>query len=305
MDFFPFPKIVARPGPLPGGPWVATEKVHGANFVVGIDGPFTYFGKRRAWLHPDEPFFGWQLVRAYVGDGVRAVAHDLGVTQLFAYGELCGGAYPHPEVPPAPGLAPVQTGVWYCPDIHWVLFDLLMVREGHPEWVDWSTMVKVAARHGLFTSPVLGRGNRTILEQLPVEFPSRVHQHFGLPPIEGNLAEGLVLRTERGGAFRVLFKKKHPSFDEARFGEAEAWAPPYLGVAELSYWANRLVNPARISSARSKVGTGVQEIAEEVALDVAIDIDTTFPDGWSALGAEGQERVLSETRARAVMLASG
>jgi hypothetical protein len=70
------------------------------------------------------------------------------------------------------------------------------------------------------------------------------------------------------------------------------------------YWAERLVNPARIASARSKLGADPASIVDEVVLDVGIDLETTFPQGWTALGGE-QDEVLALVRARAEELVRG
>jgi len=43
------------------------------------------------------------------------------------YGELYGGAYPHPSVFAVPDLIPVQRGVWYSPQLSFLAFDLLLV----------------------------------------------------------------------------------------------------------------------------------------------------------------------------------
>ncbi len=91
------------------GLWVAQEKIHGAQLVIGVEGGQAFFGKRKAWLADDEPFFGWQLLRGALTEAALAIRAALG-EDAFLYGELFGGAYPHPDVPPVPGLQAVQTG---------------------------------------------------------------------------------------------------------------------------------------------------------------------------------------------------
>ena len=65
MQHRPFPKIptTLAPSSGAGGSWIATEKIHGAQLLLASDGDTVRFGKRKAWLAPDEPFFGWQLLR--------------------------------------------------------------------------------------------------------------------------------------------------------------------------------------------------------------------------------------------------
>jgi hypothetical protein len=81
----PYPKIATTSADDVAGPWIATEKIHGAQLVVAADGRTTRVGKRKAWLSDDEPFFGWQLLRdrlAAADEGVYlpyAQVHDIAV----------------------------------------------------------------------------------------------------------------------------------------------------------------------------------------------------------------------------------
>jgi hypothetical protein len=114
----------------PGGTWVALEKVHGAQLVLGVQGGQVHFGKRKAWLSDEDPFFGWQLLRAKLGSAAPRVARAVGAEgdAVYLYGELFGGHYPHPNVPAVPGMVPVQTGIWYAPELHRAPFDILLAR---------------------------------------------------------------------------------------------------------------------------------------------------------------------------------
>ena len=150
--FRPFLKMSARGVTSGGGgTWVATEKLHGANFVVAAVADRAWFGKRKAWLADDEPFFGWQLIAAELSAALRAIAAELGAAQVVGYGELFGGGYPHPAVPAVPGLQPVQTGVWYAPDLRWAPFDLLVARDDDDdgELLAFAEVERLAAAAGL------------------------------------------------------------------------------------------------------------------------------------------------------------
>src|SRR5262249_49164412 len=131
---------------------------------------------------------------------------------------------------------------------------------------------------GVRTPPCLLRGTRAELERVDVRFPTRVPAWFGLPPIASNLAEGVVLKPDArlAGTERPVIKRKLPEFDDDRYREAETWSPGHLGEDELILWAERMVVPARLASARSKVGTDPAAIIDEVVLDVAIDLGLVF-----------------------------
>ncbi len=299
MDFLSYPKIPARPdAALPGGPWIATEKIHGANFVIGVDAEGVRFGKRRAWLSGQDAFFGWQLLAGTLAAQGRALAATLGTDRLYAWGELYGGAYPHPDVAALPGLSAVQTGVWYAPDLRWSMFDVLIPDADGGRFLAFSEVEAAAATVGLETPPVLGRGSRADLEALQAEGPTLLPRRYALPEIADNRREGLVLKPDQElpPRSRPAIKKKIPDFDEARFEEAEAWAPTWIGFPELLLWARRMVNPARISSARSKVGTDPDLVREEVGLDVMVDLEATFPQAFAGLSEEEVGRIVEEVR---------
>lgn len=304
IEHVPYPKIPAgaRPdGPAVGGPWVATEKIHGAQLVVAYDGHRCAVGKRKAWLHDDEPFFGWQLLRARLEAAARA-ARSPGGGRVWVYGELYGGGYPHPDVPVVPGMSPVQTGVWYSPEFRFALFDVL--REDRPDtparYLIYRDVAAVADRAGLDVVPLLGRGPRTSLDALPVRFPSRVSRGLGLPDLPGNLAEGLVLRPDERltPQRRPIVKLKISEFDEQRFDESRPWdAHAPLGLAALREWADALVNDPRLASARSKVGPGrPEELLDEVVLDVLTDLSEAYPAATAALTGDEEAQLYAYVR---------
>jgi Rnl2 family RNA ligase len=284
-----YPRIGGPTQPM-GGTWVATEKLHGANFVVGIAGEVVVFGKRKAWLAPDDPFFGWQLIAPDLAAAVRELARRIGAAQVVAYGELFGGGYPHPAVAAVPGLAPVQTGVWYAPDLRWAMFDVLVATgdDDDGELLAHAEVEQLAAAAAIATPPVLGRGRRDELERMAVDAPTAVPAQLGWPELAGNRREGYVLKPDRRAppATRPAIKHKLPDFDDARFDEARPWEPGWLGADELTAWARRLVNPARVASARSKVGADRRAIVDEIVLDVMIDLATVFTAAWRHVDRE-------------------
>src|SRR5688500_18252530 len=103
MRFRSYPRIGGNAGSMPG-PWVRSEKIPGANFVVGVERAAVRCGKRRQWLDDAAPFFGWQLIAGELGERCRALASELGAPHVVCYGELYGGGYPHADVPAIPGM---------------------------------------------------------------------------------------------------------------------------------------------------------------------------------------------------------
>ncbi len=294
----------------PGGTWVALEKVHGAQLVIGVQGGQVHFGKRKAWLAEEDPFFGWQLLRVGLATAVRRIARAVGAEggAVYLYGELFGGHYPHPDVPAVPGMTPVQTGIWYAPELHWSPFDILVARSDDDEGVLLAHReVEAAAREaGLVTPPVVRRGTRADMEGVPTRAPTRVPALLGLPPIAGNVAEGLVIKSDQRAApsQRASFKRKIEEFSEGRFDESEAWDPNQpMSLEALTGWADRLVNPARIASAVSKWGRASAEpVLDEVVLDVRVDLELAFPLAVRSLDSAGEEHLSARIRERALPL---
>jgi Rnl2 family RNA ligase len=301
------PKSLADDPRTAGGIWVALEKLHGAHFVVAVDGADVHFGKRKEWLDLDTPFFGWQLLADELRSRITNIARDVGARFFFAYGELLGGSYPHPDVGAIPGLSAIQTGIWYCPDIRWVVFDMLVAdsEEDEGTFLAHGEVETLAAAHGLLVPPLIRRARRMELESVPVRALSRFPVGLGLPSITDNIAEGIILKPDlrMPPSERPVIKRKIPEFDDAKFDESAAWAPGRLSVNELLAWVERLVNPARIQSARSKVGTAREAIVEEVVLDVAVDLELAFSEAWEASGPEGQTHLLDRAKRLAEDLA--
>lgn len=301
MRFRTYPKIGSGAESM-GGFWVATEKIHGANFVIGVAGDDVTFGKRKAWLAEDDAFFGWQLLAKELADRVRVIAREVGAAQVVCFGELFGGGYPHPDVAAIPGMTPVQTGIWYAPDLRWAMFDVLVATTDAEdgELLAFSEVEALAAIAALTTPPVIARGKYGDIERWPIVGPTELPARFGLPPIADNLREGFVAKPDRRCAYdaRPIVKKKLADFDDARFDAGEAWDPGHLDAEALIAWARRLVNPARVASARSKVGEDAAAIVDEIVLDVGIDLETVFAQSWRALG-DREALVLAAIRAAA------
>lgn len=292
----PYPKMASKgKGATPvAREWVATEKVHGAHFalVCAIDesGEVTEVrpAKRRELLGEDDldAFFGvsriWPALSVAAARCAAALARGAVVT---LYGELAGGGYPHPDITDIDGTQPVQTGIWYAPDLFWLLFDAGVTVGERRWWVADREVRTAAAEAGLLTVPVLARGPLKHLQELPAAFPSRVSALFGLPELADNLAEGYVLKpagewkegTE--GSERPLLKAKQKAFaEDERFAGARPYVAPPEGAAGVPAWlvvqAAALLTPARAAAAVSKLGprSAIEVVAEEIAKDAAEEV---------------------------------
>jgi Rnl2 family RNA ligase len=305
MRFRTFPKLTTSvPERAPEGPYLALEKIHGAQLVLGLDaGGRFHAGKRKAWLDPEEPFFGWQLLRATLEEAVRAldVDHD---GELVVFGELFGGSYPHPDVPRLRAFSAVQTGIWYAPDLRFAPFAILLAAPDTDggQFLAPSEMLRLAGAVDLVPPPLVGRGNRGQVLGLPTRSETRVPALLGLPPIKDNTAEGFVVQLDRPSTQETLVAWKHkiPEMNEADFDGSAAFDPHrILPREELLGLVPRLVNPARLASARSKVGLDPTALVEEIELDVRIDLEAALPATMRILDDPTEDALAQEIRERA------
>lgn len=278
---------------------MVTEKIHGANFCMAVDREGVHAGKRKEWLGPEDSFFGFQRVVSRLrgrlvalADAARRGRED--AIAVLVYGELFGGAYPHPQVPPAPGVEPVQTGIWYAPDVEFCAFDVAVVVEEQPEplFLDYDRGLELLAACGILAAEPLAVCSYRDALAFPERFSSTLPGRLGLPPLFGeNLAEGVVLRPQRAihldtpkGRVRPLIKKKIAEFaEDERYAGARPWVqPPRRGVPTLDLIeqeAAALLTPARVEAAISKVGRPINAAGRALVLDEVV------ADLWAELSA--------------------
>ncbi|MDX3534541.1 RNA ligase family protein [Streptomyces sp. MB09-01] len=288
----PYPKIPAnrRLGEVRGRNWVAHEKIHGANFAVVCDEAGAHPAKRRELLADAglDEFFGvgriWPALAVAATRCAQALRAECGAAAsavVTLYGELAGGHYPHPEVPPTRGAEPVQTGVWYAPDLLWLPFDATVADGDGLRWVADRTLRAAADGAGLVCVPLLAEGPIARVQELPAVFPTRLPGLLGLPTLPGNLAEGLVVKPagETREPGRPMAKFKQPAFaEDERFDGSRPYQAPAEGAAGVPGWllaqATGLLTPARAASAVSKLGprTPPGDLAAEIARDATEEV---------------------------------
>jgi len=181
-------------------------------------------------LGEGESFYNWQRLREKYSDHLIAIYNEMKVIfpdcgPISIYGEIYGGSYPHSDVPPVSGCKSVQNGVYYNPSIDFYPFDIMV--EGHG-FVTYDVLVSACTGRFVFAQPLL-RGTFRECFNYDVEFISTLPGLLGLPSIDNNIAEGIVLKpvtsvfSEDGE--RIIIKKKHPNFEEVAFAPKAKPAP--------------------------------------------------------------------------------
>lgn len=287
--------------------WVLTEKVHGANMGWWSDGQELRIAKRKAWLPPEVDFFGHTRLIPDLAPRLHALHARLGAPAVLVYGEIFGGGYPHPDVSVVPDVQPVQTGVWYCPQIAFLGFDVALIDGDTRTWLPYDEARAALEAVGIMTATELARGSQAQCSAHRVRFPTTIPARFGLPEIAENVAEGAVLRpietilieTKRG-RMRPVLKHKIPEFSEdRRFHEATDWSLSSWTLDTFEAAILDRLTPARIAAARSKVGPQApfEELQDEVTQDILSDLTHETP--WAGL-APDERTLLTEVLVTAV-----
>eukprot|EP01127_Copromyxa_protea_P013982 TRINITY_DN3823_c0_g1_i1.p1 TRINITY_DN3823_c0_g1~~TRINITY_DN3823_c0_g1_i1.p1 ORF type:complete len:367 (-),score=85.33 TRINITY_DN3823_c0_g1_i1:17-1117(-) len=257
--------------------WCVTEKVHGANCCWITDGKTVWAAKRKSLLEAGELFYpGHSKVQEETIAKALKLFGIISETQqdpklprielVSIFGEFFGGGYPHDDVTACPGLEPVQTGVYYSPDVHFCAFDILVQRTGHPPvFVDYEIAMNVFKETDFFFAKPLYVGKYEDCLNFNIRFNSKIHENFGLPPLASNQAEGVVIKplkelvvSTKKGATRAIVKKKAPEFAEVKYHEAEK---PKVGFNEngnlveaLQWEIAAYITDNRVINALSKIG---------------------------------------------------
>ena len=205
--------------------YAVQEKVHGANASFLCDGNEVRFAKRTALVEADEPFYGCaDLVNLY-RDRILALTKDVmgrypGVIQVSIFGELFGGCYPHPDIPAIKDMVPVQKGIWYCPGHKFYGFDIYVLFDEDAIFLSVEETDALFEKHGFFYAKTLFTGTLDECLAHPNAFVSHIPEWLGLPPIEDNICEGIVIRPVipmflQNGS-RVMIKSKNERFAEKK-----------------------------------------------------------------------------------------
>lgn len=206
-----------------GGLWAVKEKLHGANFsihcILKEDGEFDIkVAKRSGYIKEGENFHQGQLVGIKYAETLMTMFQEIGCLEsLSVYGEIFGGEYPHKDVPNNNNVRKVQKGVYYGPDIYFMAFDLKV--DG--KIVPTKNADALFKQYKIGFLPNLFVGTMKECLEHADNFQTTIPAMLGLPSIEGNIAEGIVIKPYETVPFlydrsRVILKKKNDKFKEVQ-----------------------------------------------------------------------------------------
>jgi Rnl2 family RNA ligase len=205
--------------------FVVQEKVHGSNACFVTDGETVSFGKLTGFVEADEKFYDYEeLLERYkpkVLGLFSIVKEQIADTQAITlFGEMFGGRYPHPKVKNNPKTMVIQKGVFYSPTHEFYAFDLYVATSETSRYLTVDEANHFFEQGGFLYAKTLYRGALDDCLKYPNNGLSAISTWLGLPPIEDNICEGVVIRPVtplymRNGA-RVLLKSKNARFAEKK-----------------------------------------------------------------------------------------
>ena len=248
--------------------FVVQEKVHGANVCFITDGVSISFGKRTALVEAGEKFYDHEEMFERYKERVFALfsavkARFPDVQSMTVFGEMCGGSYPHPDVPSKKGTLLIQKGVYYSPSHEFYAFDLYVTIADSGRFLPLDVANDLFAGCGFLYAQTLLRGPLSACLSFPNDCPSRVSEWLNLPPIANNICEGIVIRPVEpaylSNGARVLLKSKNARFEEktaVKKREPRPFVPPTFSpeLENLLPIVEQYVTQNRLNNVVSKIG---------------------------------------------------
>lgn len=266
------------------GEWVVSEKCHGSNFSFWYNGQYIRVASRSHFLDITQSFYGSTAVIAKYQEAIKRLWEELdsrgmNPNTLAVYGEICGGAYPHPDVKPVKGATRVQKGIYYHPGNEFYAFDIRL----NGDWLNDDLVHDLCAIVGLVSSEPLFRGSFEDCLAYSNEYQTTIPAKFGLPPIEDNVCEGNVLRPVIPQVFpsgsRVILKNKNQKWSEK---SKESKAPkPLVKLSDngerIRNTAASLITENRLRNVLSKIGPVSQKEFGKLLGALSKDVMTDLP----------------------------
>eukprot|EP00746_Dinoflagellata_sp_MGD_P065815 gnl/MRDRNA2_/MRDRNA2_27371_c0_seq1.p1 gnl/MRDRNA2_/MRDRNA2_27371_c0~~gnl/MRDRNA2_/MRDRNA2_27371_c0_seq1.p1 ORF type:complete len:443 (+),score=93.02 gnl/MRDRNA2_/MRDRNA2_27371_c0_seq1:71-1399(+) len=201
--------------------WIATEKVHGANFSFETDGELVEYASRVQKIGENADFYNARSTmpkyHPFVLEAFR-LAQELwpDIQRVVIYGEYFGGYYPGHKTP---GLKKVQGGVAYSPDHHFYAFDMFCDKIGFLDF-DECRKILISAGFPLVMAPLMCGTLDEVLAFDVEGLRTTIPAQLGHSLIHGfQIAEGIVIRpaceSQAIAGKRAILKKKARAFWEA------------------------------------------------------------------------------------------
>lgn len=286
--------------------WIATEKIHGANFSAITDGNTVSWARRSGLIGKAEKFYNYQKVTQSLENDIKDLFTQIkfankkkDIEFIQIYGELFGGAYPHNEVPKIQGACKVQDGVYYHPDNQFMIFDgrYMLKNNKTTFYFDYDDLLKYIPKFSnLRMCQILKRGTLDELVKLDPYFQTTIPDLYGLPPIENNYAEGYVLKPVKtfynSDGERVALKLKRSNLSE-KITDPNI-AKNLVVNSDKKILVFSYLNENRLASVKSKLTDDERE-------DKDLMINKLVEDAWKDIKKENDTAQFDVTNLTKVM----
>ena len=301
--------------------FVVQEKVHGSNCSFLCDGQDIQFAKRTAVVSDNEDFYQWQelmdLYRERIFKVFGIVKERIPeLTSIIVYGEMFGGAYPHKAVKRIGAMSAIQKGVYYCPGHDFYGFDIYACTPDDAFYLDVDTANSIFQEADIFFAETLFEGTLDECLAYPNAFPSKIFEHFGLPAIDDNICEGIVIRPKTPlyipNGSRIIIKSKNARFAEKKGVKHAPKVPRAVPeeVAELFTMAEDYFTAPRLDNVKSHIGEvsfpkDLGRVSGLLAKDVLEDFLKEQSEAYNNLSKQEQKTLNGLLNKRAIDFIKG
>lgn len=302
--------------------WDVTEKVHGANCCIITNGNDTKFAKRSGIVKDGENFFNYEkileefrpkIINAFNYIKKKYETNETIIDLVQFYGELFGGAYPHPDVPRNSQFNSVQKGLYYAPYQSFYGFDIAIVYKSPDKegrfWLNPDEMADVFEKNNIFYSKSLFRGTLDECLEFNNAFQSNIPTWLGLPPIKDNICEGVVFKPMVPYFFnngdRILLKNKNERFSEKKKEKVHKVIPDLPeDVKKAISTVSEYINDNRLNNVISHEGEfdmpkDFGRLIKLFTMDILNDFIKEYKE-WNSLEKVNQKLVTKEVNSLAV-----
>ena len=289
---------------LDKGEFIVQEKAHGANLSFWYDGNELQSAKRSSFI--EENFYNHIPVEDKNRERVKnlyAILKKEGCDfrELTVYGELIGGTYPHKDVEKDTSATKIQKGIFYTPHNEFYAIDL--ATDG--QLIDVDKFNRFMEKAGFLYAKTIFRGTFEECLKYSNSFPSQIAGWMGLPEIEDNICEGIVIKPVIpafiGDTIRVILKNKNEKWAE----KARARNRPQKPQMILSEKGEKLFNEMvslitenRLRNVLSKIGQIEQKefgkLIQLFSKDILEDFFKDYLEEYNGLVKKEQKQLTSK-----------
>ena len=288
---------------LDKGEFVVQEKAHGANLSLWYDGNDLKSAKRSGFINDN--FDDYMPVEEKNRERVKklyAILKKEGYDfrELAVYGELVGGTYPHKDVEKDTSATRIQKGIFYTPHNEFYAIDVAM--DG--ELIDIDKFNQLMEKAGFLYAKTIFRGTFEECLKYSNSFPSQISVWLGLPELEDNICEGVVIKPVipkfLRDTTRVILKNKNEKWAEkakARDGPKKPHMTLSAKGDELFDEMGSLITENRLRNVLSKIGPiGQKEFGKLIQLFSKDILEEFFKDHLEEYGGLAKKEQKQLTR---------